>query len=100
MRKSDVAPSNYTLSILIKLLGRSAYTCGANFGAVEKDFVEMIDMLERCVGEIVSRQNDLDVLTFNLTFTKRADATSLLQTSQGRSCSQGVCSLLQLLWVA
>ena len=35
-------------------------------------------------AEMVIRQNDLDVFTFILTFTKCADATSMLQTSQGQ----------------
>merc|ERR1719181_1278239 len=43
-------------------------------------------------AEMVIRQADLDVFTFILTFTKCADATSLLQTSRGHAKDARICS--------
>lgn len=43
-------------------------------------------------AEMTIRQNDLDVFTFILTFTKCADATSLLQSKKGVATSSRICS--------
>merc|ERR1719460_2141760 len=63
---------------------------------VEQTLAEELKIYEQIkavnTAEMTIRQNDLDVFTFILTFTKCADATSLLQSKKGEAKKSRICS--------